>query len=276
MSELPQTWHYGLIARWWAEFNQPDPEELALYQGVIEQNGQPALDLACGTGRLLLPLLRVALDVDGCDVSADMLALCRGKAEREGLMPRLYRQAMHTLSLPRIYRTIFICDSFGIGGTREQDLETLRRCYRHLAPGGTLVFSHYPPHDNADEWTYWLPRRRHELPAPWPESALRKRAADGDEIALSSRLVDLDPLQQRQTRQIRAQLWRGDECIQEEVGFLLENLYFVPELRLMLAATGFSDVDVREGYTDQPATPDTTALVFIARKELTRLPLPPG
>ena len=32
MSEsLPQTWHYGLVARWWAEFNTADAEELAFY-----------------------------------------------------------------------------------------------------------------------------------------------------------------------------------------------------------------------------------------------------
>ncbi len=55
MNEQPQTWHYGLIARWWAEFNAPDPTELAFYRGVIERDGQPALDLGCGAGRLLLP-----------------------------------------------------------------------------------------------------------------------------------------------------------------------------------------------------------------------------
>jgi hypothetical protein len=44
-----------LVARWWAEFNAPDPDELAFYRGVIERDGQPALDLGCGAGRLLLP-----------------------------------------------------------------------------------------------------------------------------------------------------------------------------------------------------------------------------
>ena len=80
MQDGPQTWHYGLIARWWAEFNVAAPEELAFYRSIIEHHGQPALDLACGTGRLLLPLLRAGLDVDGCDLSPDMLALCREQA----------------------------------------------------------------------------------------------------------------------------------------------------------------------------------------------------
>lgn len=84
------TWHYGLIAKWWSEFNEDGPE-------FIERDGQPALDVACGTGRLLVPYLRAGLDVDGCDVSPDMIALCREKAEREGLSTTLFVEAMHEL-----------------------------------------------------------------------------------------------------------------------------------------------------------------------------------
>jgi SAM-dependent methyltransferase len=108
MEDQPQTWHYGLVAHWWAEFNRASPEELAFYQAIIEQDGQPALDLACGTGRLLLPLLQVGLDVDGCDLSPDMLAQCRQQGARDGLTPTLYQQTMHALELPRPYRTIYI------------------------------------------------------------------------------------------------------------------------------------------------------------------------
>ena len=45
MDERPKTWHYGLIARWWAEFNTASPGELAYYRSAIETYGQPALDL---------------------------------------------------------------------------------------------------------------------------------------------------------------------------------------------------------------------------------------
>lgn len=75
---MTQTWHYGLIANWWAEFNEGG-DDVAYFQRVIEECGQPALDLdldldlGCGAGRLLLPFLRAGLDVDGCDVAPDML-----------------------------------------------------------------------------------------------------------------------------------------------------------------------------------------------------------
>src|SRR5215212_8813174 len=104
MPDEPQTWHHGLVARWWAEFNRDGPE-IEYFRRFVER-GQPALDAGCGTGRLLLPYLRAGLDVDGCDVSADMVALCQEKAAAEGFSPTLFVQAMHELDPPRRYKTI--------------------------------------------------------------------------------------------------------------------------------------------------------------------------
>jgi SAM-dependent methyltransferase len=266
MSDEAQTWHYGLVARWWDEFNEADPDELAFYRAFVERDGQPALDLACGTGRLLLPLLRAGLDVDGCDLSPDMLAYCRARAAREGRAPRLSQQAMHALELPRTYRTIFICDSFGIGGQRQQDAEALRRCYRQLAPGGVLVFSHELPYADAEHWSSWLPEARRRLPQPWPATGARRRAADGDELELRVRLVDLDPLEQRHTLQMRAALWRAGQRVAEEEHTFVATLYFRNELLLLLAQAGFGEVTVHGGYTDAAATAEHTTLVFVARK----------
>ena len=266
MNDELQTWHYGLIARWWAEFNAADPDELAFYRNIIERDGQPALDLACGTGRLLLPLLSAGLDVDGCDISPDMLAFCREGAVRQRLSPRLYQQAMHDLDLPRSYRTVYICDSFGLGGRRDQDAVTLRRCYDHLVSGGTLVFSHYLPNDDPERWSYWLPEQRRRLPEVWPETGTRKRAATGDEIELRARLVDLDPIEQSQTLEMRAGLWREGRLVEQEDRLLQENLYFRNEILLMLAHAGFVDVSVRAGYNmSEPAAADTM-LIFISRR----------
>lgn len=267
MTDRPQTWHYGLMAHWWAEFNVAASEELAYYRAAIEQYGQPALDLGCGTGRLLLPLLRAGLDVDGCDLSPDMLEQCRQAAKRDGLEARLYNQAMHDLDLPRTYRTIYICDSFGIGGRRSQDAEALRRCYQHLTPGGALVFSQHLPYGSPGHWQYWLPERQGELPEAWPESGTRRRTQNGDEYELKVRIARLDPLEQRLTLQMRISLWRGEQRVAQDEHSLQENLYFCPELLFLLAQAGFEDVAVHGGYGGRAATAEDTMLVFVARKQ---------
>ena len=159
----PQTWHYGLVAKWWAEFNEGGPE-IDYFRRFIERDGQPALDVACGTGRLLLPYLRAGLDVDGCDVSEDMIALCRERAEREGLTPTLFVQSMHELDPPRSYRTIIVCGGFAVGSDRAHDLQALARFYEHLEPGGTLVLDNEVPYANTRQWSRWLRAERAELP----------------------------------------------------------------------------------------------------------------
>jgi SAM-dependent methyltransferase len=265
MSRKPQTWHYGLVAQWWAEFNEAGPEIL-YFQKLIERYGQPALDVACGTGRLLLPYLRAGLDVDGCDISPDMLALCRAKAEREGLAPRLYAQAMHELALPRRYKTIFVCGAFGLGGDRQQDVEALCRFYHYVEPGGVLVLDNHLPYKNAWAWQYWVAEKRRQLPQAWQPSGDRRPAADGTEYELRLRLVHIDPLEQLLTLQIRVERWRAGQRLAAEENTLKARLYFKNELLLMLQQVGFGDIAVYGDYTEAEATAEHGVLVFIARK----------
>ena len=151
------------------------------------------------------------------------------------------------------------------GARASRTPQTLRRCHDQLAPGGTLVFDHHLPYIHANEWPYWLAEPRRELPHAWPAGSMRRRAADGDEIELRSRLVALDPLEQTLTRQIRASLWRGEAFVAEEEHNLRENLYFRNEILLLLAQAGFAEAMVRGGYTDAAPTADDTMLVFVAR-----------
>jgi SAM-dependent methyltransferase len=266
MSDPPRTWHYGLVARWWAEFNHAGDEELAFYRSIIERSGQPVLDAGCGTGRMLLPLLQAGVDIDGSDLSPDMLAHCRAGADRLGLETRLHAQPMHELDLPRRYRTIICCGTFGIGGQREQDRAAIRRWHDLLLPGGTLAFDLEMPYGYASQWPRWLPANRAHLPEPWPDTGLRRQTGDGDEIELLSRVVELDPLEQRETRQMRARLWRDGRLIAEEDHTYQASLYFRNEVVAMLEQAGFTDVEARGAYRDAPATPDDETLVFIARK----------
>jgi SAM-dependent methyltransferase len=256
-------WHYGLMAERWAEFIHETPQ-LPFYRREIARFGQPVLDLACGTGRLLVPLLQAGIDVDGCDLSGDMLAHGRRRAARAGLEPRLYQQPMHALDLPRRYRTIFICDSFGLAGSREKDQETLRRCHAHLEEGGALLVNIEAEYASPETWNLWLAENRRALPQPWPQGGQRRMAPDGSEHLGLFRWVDLDPLEQTYTRQVRLEKWVSGELVASEEYSLRGNLYFKNELVLMLEIAGFSEITVRGDYSDKPATPDHRDLILTA------------
>lgn len=265
MHDGPQTWHYGLVARYWAEHNTSGPE-IAYFQRHIERNGQPALDAGCGTGRLLIPYLRAGLDVDGCDVSADMLAFCRETATREGLKPQLYQQALHELELPRSYQTIVVCGVFGLASTRQQDMLALQRLYQHLNPGGLLLLDNSLPYENVKEWQLWVKEARVQLPEPWPDWIGKVTPSDGSDYELYYRPLSIDPLNQKITRQMRTLQWRDGQVITDEVYTLTENRYFHNEQRQMLEGAGFNIEAVQDNYTEAAATPETETIVFLARK----------
>jgi SAM-dependent methyltransferase len=265
MTDDPRVWHYGLVARWWAEFNTDGPE-IDYFRALIQRFGEPALDVACGTGRLLIPFLRAGIDVDGVDISSDMLALCDQKARGEGLSPRLYNQAMHELALPRKYKTIVVCGGFALGGSRAQDQEVLNRFFHHLEPGGALLLDNYLPYKDAEEWRYWVKEERQKLPEPWPSAGTRKQAKNGEEIELRGRLAAFDPLEQVATREVRAFLWRDGELLKQEEYTLIERLYFRNELLAMLTLAGFHEIQVLAEYTEQPASADSGILIYVASK----------
>ena len=254
-------WHYGLMAECWAEFSN-DAREAPFFLQEIARAGQPVLDVSCGTGRVLLPLLRAGIDIDGVDISADMLGHCRRKAAAEGFSPNLYQQPMQAFDLPRKYRTIYICDLFGLAGSRANDLETLRRCYQHLEDGGALLVNIEAEYTSPDTWDGWLSARRKTLPEAWPEEGRRRIAADGSEYIDRFRYLDIDPLEQSFTRAVRLEKWQAGVLVAAEEYTLRGNVYMKNELLLMLEVAGFREITVRGDYTEAPATPDSEELVF--------------
>jgi len=259
------TWHHGLMARWWSEVNPLLPEELAYYRGAIERFGEPALDLGCGTGRLLVDLLEAGLDVDGVDVSADMLATARRVGEAHGLAMdgRLARGAFHELAPTRRYRTIVCCDSFGIGGSRAADALAMQRIHDALEPGGAFVFSI----DVLTDAAAAVPADPTIVyPSPWPEARPRARLADGDELELLTRTAAMDPVGRVETMEVRIRLWHDEGLVAEEQGRLLWTDYSVEQLRAMLADAAFAGVRVEGPYSGEPATPEDGTVVIVGRR----------
>jgi SAM-dependent methyltransferase len=268
---LTGTWHHGLVAEWWALFNRDGPE--IEYFGRHVADGQPALDAGCGTGRLLIPWLRAGHDVDGCDASADMIARCRERADEEGLEPVLFVQALHELAPPRRYRTIVVCGVFGLGSTREQDMEALRRMHAALEPGGTLVIDNEVPYADADYWALWPAGSRTALPEAERSPGERVPAPDGSERALRSRVLAMDPLDQSITLEIAADKWVDGEHVVHETHRLSMRGYFHHELMLMLAGAGFEVVEVHADHAEQPPTAESRFLVYVCRRrDAGRLP----
>jgi SAM-dependent methyltransferase len=259
------SWHYGLIARWWAEVNLPEAAELAYLRAAIARFGEPALDLGCGTGRLLVPLLAGGLDVDGTDISGDMLVYAgdAGAAAGIDMEGRLDAQPFDGLDRPRRYATIFSIGSFAIGGSPERDAAALARIHDHLLPGGAVLLS-YEVATEVDHARMADPARTY--PSPWPAAGTRATLSDGDELELLTRAAGYEADLRCQTLEIRARLWRGDRLVQEEEGSLLCTYYVPSRLGEMLEEAGLVEVLIEGPYTGLAPDPSDDTVVVVARR----------
>ena len=142
MSTNPSYEYYGMMAEFWDLFRGDTStwEDRFFYLDVVKKYGQPALDIGCGTGRILLDFMQQGIDIDGVDNSPDMLALLEQKAEKLNLNPTVYQQEMYELSLPRKYQTILVpSSSFQLLLDEKLPPLAMDRFYEHLLPGGILV-----------------------------------------------------------------------------------------------------------------------------------------
>jgi SAM-dependent methyltransferase len=252
---LASTWHHGLVARWWAEFNRDwHSDEIEYFKHVIERSGQPALDVGCGTGRILVPCIEAGMEVHGSDASEEMIRLCRARLSSRSLDTDLTVASTHELDLyQRSYPTVISCGVFGVGTTREEDLEGLRRIRKHLTPGGSLIFDVYLPGENSKDWLTWSKAHRPTLPSRWSNPDTRK-ASDGDELVLQTRTIAFDPMEQYSIREIRVKQYRDQELVNCHQYRVRLNAYFKNEIQLMLKTAGFGRVEMKGGLGDSRPT----------------------
>src|SRR5713226_7015309 len=92
---------YDLIASFYDIEHAHYSEDVDLYRDFAVVCNGPVLELACGSGRLLLPLAKDGYEVTGVDTSANMLKLARQRLDHAGVASHcaLVQQDMCSLSL---------------------------------------------------------------------------------------------------------------------------------------------------------------------------------
>jgi len=119
---------------------------LEFYRRQISRYGQPVLELACGTGRLTIPLAEDGVDIVGLDLSTQMLELAEAKARGRRLSVHFVRGDVRAFDLGRRFKFIFI-PAQSLSHLHERDeLESCFACVRrHLAEGGRFLIELFNP-----------------------------------------------------------------------------------------------------------------------------------
>jgi ubiquinone/menaquinone biosynthesis C-methylase UbiE len=101
---------YDRIAAFYDIEHDHFSEDLDMYRNYAELSGGKVLELACGSGRVLLPLAQEGYELTGVDSSEKMLEIAQRRLQEKGLAGRcqLIKQDMRTLQLGQKYRLAII------------------------------------------------------------------------------------------------------------------------------------------------------------------------
>lgn len=227
---------YDPIAGLYDAWSATVTEDVEFYVGEAVASGGPIVELACGTGRIAVPVAKAGIGVIGVDQSTGMLAVARDYAAAEGVELDLRQGDMREPPVTERVPLVLIPFRSLLHMTTDVDrLRALTAARELLLPGGRLVFDVFAPSEEDVEDTHgrWLER----------EPGIFERA-------------DWDQGERTLTLSVR----RGEEASSMLLAWLSPA-----EWRLLLDRAGF-DVEAQWGWFDRRAYDGGEDVVFAATR----------
>ena len=232
-------------------------DDIPFYVGLAKEAaaaGQSVLELACGTGRVTIPIAEAGASVVGLDRSPAMLAVARRKSQ--GIANVRWAEGdMADFALGDRFGLIVIpFRSFLLLTTVAEQKSCLRSSHEHLADGGRLALTIFNP-DIA-----YIAARQGEKRGLWTKSA---PAADRELWATREYRTATQEL-----NETRAEVQLSDDGaiisrVHRDLGL---RYVFRYEMEHLLALSGF-EVEALYGWFDgRPFDETSTEMVWLARK----------
>jgi len=238
----------------------PMTEDIPFYLGYAEETGGPILELACGTGRVMIPIAEASFTVHGLDFSENMLQVERRKISEKGLWDRvtLTLGDMADFDLPvKGFTMAFVAvRSFMHLFTQGIQLGCLRCVHRHLRPGGLLLMDLYSP------------RLSKLAQPPEKEFSVRREFTlpNGNRVIHKRRFLGTDLLNQINSEEILFEEYAPDGGLVRTRIVPLDTRYtFRYELELLLEKAGFEVQSIFRDYDKNPYD-GTGEIIIVAQK----------
>jgi len=233
--------------------------DVPFWLSLAEEADDETLEIACGTGRVLVPLARAGLRVTGLDVSKAMLAVARRKLRGEPAdvaeRVKLIHGDMTQFDLGRQFGLVIIpFSAFQVLLTRSEQRACLERCRAHLAPGRRLAIDVFNPR---------LSRLTAEMPVH--EGPREFQGPGGMRVTWSAETTyDLA------TQNLRS-VWRyqrssAEGAVTHSEHVLTLHYFFRFEVEWMLEACGFEVEALYGNFEGSAFAADSPEMIFVARK----------
>jgi len=213
------------------------------WKAQAAQSGGPVLELACGSGRLTLPIAEQGTEIAGLDASEPMLALAREKAAHANLQVDWHLGNMAEFDLQRRFSLIFVPNNSIAHLLTWQDFGLCLACVRqHLTADGRFMLDYFNP-------SLTLLSRNPDT--RYPAGSFDAPGGSG-QISVSEQ-VSYDAASQ--INHIRW-FWHSEVTGEENTSEFSMRVYFPQELDALLAHSGFA---IEDKYGDFDFSPFTSA-----------------
>jgi ubiquinone/menaquinone biosynthesis C-methylase UbiE len=258
--QADQPWSDAAMARLYDAFpfdaDLPFYRELAADTGV---NGK-VLEIACGTGRVLVPLAKAGVHITGLDGSPHMLDITRAKLAAAGAdvasRARLVEGDMRCFAIDDQFDLALLpAKSFAYLVSRDDQLAALQTIARHLKPGGQFVIDLLNPRLD------WLS----QPPGSLRNDLTQDVEAQGIVVSRTETAVSTDFA--TQVRVIRS-MWEviaRDGAVTKRIVEGPFRFTYRFEAELLLERAGFEIEHVYGGYQREAFASDSPVLLLVAR-----------
>ena len=225
-------------------------KDLPFYEDITKDFNGKVLEVACGSGRVYLELLKAGVDIYGIDQSEKMLGGLMNKAAALTLTPKVSVADMRNFNLDDTFDMIIIPGrSFIHNIITDDQLATLKRCRKHLTDNGRLVMNLFYPNRDVMATKYGR------------ETIMEMgKPVEGMELVTWSGFVN-EPDQVIVTKMT----WKQDGKVVSEFKSELAYIY-KREFELLLRLAGFSSWQVYGGFDYQPFESINQEMVWIVNK----------
>lgn len=228
-----------------------DDPGVAFYANLAQQTGAPVLELACGTGRVTIPIARTGIAVVGVDLAAEMVA--RAQEKSVGLPAEWFHGDIRTVRLERPFRLIFITgNAFQAMLTPHDQAQFLATVHTHLAADGYFAFETRNPRP-ADLVTI----TEEEL---WQSY----QAVSGQTVYLSG-VQRYDPTTQLM-HWTTFRRWQDESGPHEKVTRIAVRFTAVDALNRLLQRSGFSIIQQYGNWDRSPLTAQSPTIITVCTK----------
>lgn len=235
-------------------------DDLPLYTALARSRNGAVLDLACGTGRVLMALAADGHPVTGLDNSPGMLEIARKRIDAAKLGRRAsveLADMRHFDLRSRFDLAVVPLGSFHhlVSGTDQRS--AISSIAEHLTTGGLLALDLVNP---APEWLLAADGTLvHQLTAPFPD-------ADGPEVVtkLVARTLSFETQSERQL--IIYDRLSPDGPVSRVLAEMELRYLFRYEAEMLISAAGFRQRDLYGDYDLSPYGDTSPRMIFVAEK----------